>query len=77
VFPQNLAYFLSVRPTDFAIIVAQLAEVGLVDESKYWRRVLIEKPFGTDLPSAQALQAELTKYLKESQIYRIDHYLGK
>jgi len=38
---------------------------------------LIEKPFGTDLPSAQALQAELTKYLKESQIYRIDHYLGK
>lgn len=77
VFPQNLAYFLSVRPTDFATIVAQLAGVGLVDESKYWRRVLIEKPFGTDLPSAQALQAELTKYLKESQIYRIDHYLGK
>jgi glucose-6-phosphate 1-dehydrogenase len=77
VFPQNLAYFLSVRPTDFATIVAQLANVGLVDESKYWRRVLVEKPFGTDLASAQALQAELTKYLKESQIYRIDHYLGK
>jgi glucose-6-phosphate 1-dehydrogenase len=77
VFPQNLAYFLSVRPTDFAVIVEQLSGVGLVDESKYWRRVLIEKPFGTDLPSAQALQAELTKYLKESQIYRIDHYLGK
>lgn len=77
VFPQNLAYFLSVRPTDFATIVAQLSGVGLVDESKYWRRVLIEKPFGTDLPSAQALQTELTKYLKESQIYRIDHYLGK
>ncbi|MDO9050287.1 MAG: glucose-6-phosphate dehydrogenase [Methylotenera sp.] len=77
VFPQNLAYFLSVRPTDFATIVAQLSGVGLVDESKYWRRVLIEKPFGTDLATAQALQAELTKYLKESQIYRIDHYLGK
>ncbi|MDP1595369.1 MAG: glucose-6-phosphate dehydrogenase [Methylotenera sp.] len=77
VFPQNLAYFLSVRPTDFATIVAQLSSVGLVDESKYWRRVLIEKPFGTDLATAQALQAELTKYLKESQIYRIDHYLGK
>jgi glucose-6-phosphate 1-dehydrogenase len=59
------------------VIVEQLSGVGLVDESKYWRRVLIEKPFGTDLPSAQALQAELTKYLKESQIYRIDHYLGK
>jgi glucose-6-phosphate 1-dehydrogenase len=77
IFPQNLAYFLSVRPTDFATIVGQLAEVGLVDESQYWRRVLIEKPFGTDLPSAQALQAALTKHLKESQIYRIDHYLGK
>ncbi|MEI8361752.1 MAG: glucose-6-phosphate dehydrogenase [Betaproteobacteria bacterium] len=77
VFPQNLAYFLSVRPTDFAPIVEQLAGVGLLDESKHWRRVLIEKPFGTDLPSAQALQASITKHLKESQIYRIDHYLGK
>ena len=76
-FPQNLAYFLSVRPTDFAPVVEQLSGVGLLDESKYWRRVLIEKPFGTDLPSAQDLQARLTKHLKESQIYRIDHYLGK
>lgn len=77
IFPQNLAYFLSVRPTDFAPVVEQLSEVGLLDESKYWRRVLIEKPFGTDLASAQDLQNRLTKHLKESQIYRIDHYLGK
>lgn len=77
VFPQNLAYFLSVRPTDFAPIVEQLSGVGLLDETNHWRRVLIEKPFGTDLPSAQALQASVTKHLKESQIYRIDHYLGK
>ncbi len=77
IFPQNLAYFLSVRPTDFAPIVEQLSEVGLLEESQYWRRVLIEKPFGTDLPSAQALQASITQHLKESQIYRIDHYLGK
>ena len=77
VFPQNLAYFLSVRPTDFSPIVEQLSGVGLLDESQYWRRVLIEKPFGTDLESAQALQAAITKHLKESQIYRIDHYLGK
>ncbi len=77
VFPQNLAYFLSVRPTDFAPVVEQLSGVGLLDESKYWRRVLIEKPFGTDLPSAQDLQSKITKHLKESQIYRIDHYLGK
>ena len=77
IFPQNLAYFLSVRPTDFATIVERLAGVGLVDESKYWRRVLVEKPFGTNLASAQALQTKLTKFLKEEQIYRIDHYLGK
>lgn len=77
IFPQNLAYFLSVRPSDFADVVERLSGVGLLDESKYWRRVLIEKPFGTDLASAQDLQAKLTKHLKESQIYRIDHYLGK
>ncbi|HSI38269.1 MAG TPA: glucose-6-phosphate dehydrogenase [Methylotenera sp.] len=78
VFPQNFAYFLSVRPVDFAPVVEQLAEVGLVsEESGHWRRVVIEKPFGTDLPSAQELQKSISKHLKESQIYRIDHYLGK
>jgi glucose-6-phosphate 1-dehydrogenase len=77
VFPQNLAYFLSVRPVDFAPVVESLAKVGLTQEDKYWRRVVVEKPFGTDLPSAVDLQASLTKNLKESQIYRIDHYLGK
>ena len=77
VFPQNLAYFLSVRPTDFAPVVESLANVGLTEESKYWRRVVIEKPFGTDLPSAIDLQAAITMHLKEHQIYRIDHYLGK
>lgn len=77
VFPQNLAYFLSVRPVDFAPVVESLANVGLTQEDKYWRRVVIEKPFGTDLPSAKELQAAITKHLKESQIYRIDHYLGK
>lgn len=77
IFPQNLAYFLSVRPSDFATIVEQLAGVGLTQEDKYWRRVVVEKPFGTDLKSAQELQSSITKHLKESQIYRIDHYLGK
>lgn len=77
IFPQNLAYFLSVRPVDFAPVVESLANVGLTQEDKYWRRVVIEKPFGTDLPSAKDLQASITKHLKESQIYRIDHYLGK
>ncbi len=77
IFPQNLAYFLSVRPVDFAPVVESLANVGLTQEDKYWRRVVIEKPFGTDLPSAQDLQKSITKHLNESQIYRIDHYLGK
>jgi glucose-6-phosphate 1-dehydrogenase len=77
IFPQNLAYFLSVRPVDFAQVVDQLAAEGLTNEDKYWRRVVIEKPFGTDLPSAQELQKSISKHLKESQIYRIDHYLGK
>jgi glucose-6-phosphate 1-dehydrogenase len=77
IFPQNLAYFLSVRPVDFAPVVESLADVGLTQEDKYWRRVVIEKPFGTDLASAKELQSAITKHLKESQIYRIDHYLGK
>jgi glucose-6-phosphate 1-dehydrogenase len=77
IFPQNLAYFLSVRPTDFSPVVESLANVGLTQEDKYWRRVVIEKPFGTDLDSAKELQSAITKHLKESQIYRIDHYLGK
>jgi len=76
-FPQNLAYFLSVRPVDFAPVVESLAKVGLTNEDKYWRRVVIEKPFGTDLPSAKELQKAITTHLKEHQIYRIDHYLGK
>jgi glucose-6-phosphate 1-dehydrogenase len=77
IFPQNLAYFLSVRPVDFAPVVESLAKVGLTNEDKYWRRVVIEKPFGTDLASAKELQKAITTHLKEHQIYRIDHYLGK
>ncbi len=77
VFPQNLAYFLSIRPLDFGTVVEKLAKVGLTQEDKHWRRVVVEKPFGTDLPSAEALQAQLTENLEEHQIYRIDHYLGK
>ncbi len=77
VFPQNHAFFLSVRPSDFSLIVDQLSDVGLLDESEFWRRVLIEKPFGTCLKTAIELQSSIEKHLKESQIYRIDHYLGK
>ncbi len=76
-FPQNIAYFLSVRPDDFGPIVEALAKVDLTTEDKHWRRVVVEKPFGTDLSSAKVLQKSLTTHLKEHQIYRIDHYLGK
>jgi glucose-6-phosphate 1-dehydrogenase len=74
---QNLAFFLSVRPSDFAKIVDQLADASLLDETNNWKRVLIEKPFGFDSASATELQSSIQKHLKESQIYRIDHYLGK
>jgi len=76
-FPQNMAFFLSVRPVDFSNIVDQLAGVDLVNQEKGWRRVVIEKPFGYDLLSAQTLQGSLYRYLNEPQIFRIDHYLGK
>lgn len=77
----NRVFYLSTPPSYFPEIVGKLAEHGLiydVDEVKNkWTRVIIEKPFGHDLESALALQRDLTKYLDESQIYRIDHYLGK
>ena len=62
----------------FAAIVQRLGDAGLVrEEEGHWRRVIIEKPFGSDLPSAQALDRDILSVLTESQIYRIDHYLGK
>ena len=58
-------------------IVKQLSAVGLLNESESWRRVLIEKPFGTCFKTAIELQNSIEEHLKEHQIYRIDHYLGK
>jgi glucose-6-phosphate 1-dehydrogenase len=74
----NYLFYLAVPPDLFALVVKRLAEAGLTREDEGWRRVIIEKPFGYDLASARALNAELTGAgLRESQIYRIDHYLGK
>ena len=73
----NVLFYLSVRPDFFAPIAKMLADRGLTKEEGYWRRVIIEKPFGHDLSSARELNAKLTAVLKEHQIYRIDHYLGK
>ena len=68
-FAPNFAFFLSVRPSDFALIVDKLAEVNLLNENNGWKRVLIEKPFGTDLESASALQDSISNHLDENQIY--------
>jgi glucose-6-phosphate 1-dehydrogenase len=75
----NRLFYLSTPPTVFATIVRQLAAAGLgpKDQAKGWTRIVIEKPFGTDLESARALQAEVTKVFDEKHVYRIDHYLGK
>lgn len=77
VFPQNKAYYLAVSPSDFGDTVELLSDAGLLEEDAGWSRVIIEKPFGYDLQSAQSLQKRIGKYLREDQIYRIDHYLGK
>jgi glucose-6-phosphate 1-dehydrogenase len=72
-------YYLATQPSQFAEIVAQLGRVGL-DHERHdggWRRVVIEKPFGHDLESAKKLNREVGKVFRESQVYRIDHYLGK
>jgi len=70
-------FYCAVPPRWYTTIAAGLHKVGLADESDGFRRVIIEKPFGMDLESAQQLNHELQELLNESQIYRIDHYLGK
>lgn len=76
-FPKNIAFYMSIRPAEFGTVVKQLSEVGLLQEAEGWRRVVIEKPFGYDLDSAHALHQLISHHLREEQIYRIDHYLGK
>ena len=73
----NRIYYLAVSPNFFPIITEHLAKAGLVDESNGFRRIVIEKPFGTNLESAEQLNKTLTKFVDENQLYRIDHYLGK
>ena len=77
--PGNRLYYLSVSPEFFAPIVENLHQAGMIRHkyAKLWSRVVIEKPFGRDLASARALNTAVTSVLDESQIYRIDHYLGK
>lgn len=74
----NLFFYLATAPTFFGEIVRRLGQAGMATEGdKSWRRVIIEKPFGRDLESARELNVNIKKVLRERQIYRIDHYLGK
>ncbi len=75
----NRLFYLAVSPEYFSVIVEQLGQAGLIykDDEGPWSRVVIEKPFGHDLASARELNRDISRVLREDQIYRIDHYLGK
>ncbi|MGQ4273214.1 glucose-6-phosphate dehydrogenase [Terrihabitans sp. B22-R8] len=74
----NRLFYCATPPSVFATIAQRLGDAGLTQEgSGSWRRVIVEKPFGTDLESAKQLNRELLSVLKEEQIFRMDHYLGK
>ncbi len=74
----NRLFYLATPPDAFAPIARELGRTGMLSQQNgTWRRLVIEKPFGTDLASAKALNAELLGIIDEHQIYRIDHYLGK
>ncbi|MBK7316912.1 glucose-6-phosphate dehydrogenase [Candidatus Villigracilis affinis] len=73
----NRLFYMALPPTLFPAIIDNLGTSGQLHENGGWRRVVLEKPFGTDLQSAQQLNLQVHKGLNESQIYRIDHYLGK
>lgn len=74
----NYFHYLAVSFSFFSLIVQKLGEIGLTkEENGKWTRVIVEKPFGHDLPSAKQLNKELKQILTEKQIFRIDHYLGK
>jgi len=79
--PDNRLYYLATPPGSFVPIVRALDEAGMAGKRKKgdggWRRIVIEKPFGHDLASAQELNREVRAAFAEDQIYRIDHYLGK
>ncbi|MFC3882336.1 glucose-6-phosphate dehydrogenase [Bacillus songklensis] len=73
---ENRMFYLSVAPQFFDVIALNIKESGL-GETKGWKRLIIEKPFGHDLKSAQELNEKLSRAFEEDEIFRIDHYLGK
>lgn len=75
--PMNFAFYLSLPPEVMPTTVAGLGEAGLNGPEGGWSRVVLEKPFGRDLASARELNRLVHRYFTESQVFRIDHYLGK
>jgi glucose-6-phosphate 1-dehydrogenase len=75
----NVLFYLAVSDRFFGPVAEQVAKAGLADEAdgKRWRHIIVEKPFGHDVESAKALNARLLKVWNETQVYRIDHFLGK
>ncbi len=74
----NHAFYLSIPPKFFSDVIGQLKEHGLADQSsKSWRRVVVEKPFGSDLETARELNAVVSEVFPSGSVFRIDHYLGK
>jgi glucose-6-phosphate 1-dehydrogenase len=75
---ENLLLYLATQPSQFGEVIEQLHRAGLLHkDGAGWQRIVVEKPFGHDLASAQMLNRELTRYAHEQQVCRIDHYLGK
>jgi glucose-6-phosphate 1-dehydrogenase len=74
---KNRLFYLATPPPLFDEIVNALGKAGLAKEDEHWSRVVVEKPFGSDLESARALNATISQVFQEHQVYRIDHYLGK
>ncbi|MGH7977393.1 MAG: glucose-6-phosphate dehydrogenase, partial [Limisphaerales bacterium] len=77
---KNLLFYLATQPSQFGMVIEQLHTAKLLHKdagANGWQRIVIEKPFGHDLASARALNSELTRFAHESQVCRIDHYLGK
>jgi len=75
--PANRLYYLATAPEHYIPVVQCLGQANLADQSEGWRRIIVEKPFGKDLSSARELNRVLHSVFDESQVYRIDHYLGK
>src|SRR5262245_5591558 len=74
----DVLFYLAIPPNIFGDVVRRLGEAGLIQEDGgSWRRVIVEKPFGHDLGSARAASADVARVVREDQICRIDHYLGK